>query len=89
MSTPGGLPLYGGSIAKNSVDKQVNNSGNKRGLHPVSVDGQLNSKGNRRGMHPNSKVNLEKGRVVNKRTQKDYSITRIVKEMLDQAAEER
>jgi len=40
-------------------------------------------------MHPNSRKNLDRGRVRNKRAKKDYSITRILKEMLDDPAEER
>lgn len=52
---------------------------------------QLNKNGNRRGMHghPNSRKNLELGRKKNKRTAKDYSITRLIKEMLDDPASER
>jgi len=52
---------------------------------------KLNKNGDRRGMHgnPNSRKNLELGRKKNKRTAKDYSITRIVKEMLDDPASER
>jgi uncharacterized protein (DUF362 family) len=42
---------------------------------------QLNKKGDTRGMHPNSLKNLKPN--------KDCSITRIIKEMLDQVAEER
>jgi len=51
--------------------------------------GKLNSNGNKRGMSPNSRKNLDLGRKHNNRTQKDYSITRIIKDMLDQPAEER
>jgi len=53
---------------------------------------QLNRKGNRRGMHrhPNSMKNLEKRNLKgNSNAKKDYSITRIIKEMLDDPAEER
>lgn len=52
---------------------------------------QLNRNGNRRGMHrhPNSLKNLEKRHGGHKHTSKDYSITRIVKEMLDEPADER
>ena len=49
----------------------------------------LNSNGNRRGMSPNSQKNLGKGRNGNNHANKDYSITRIIKEMLDEPAEER
>lgn len=54
-------------------------------------EAQLNRNGNKRGMHghPNSRKNLELGRKPNHRTAKDYSITRIVKEMLDEPAVER
>lgn len=51
---------------------------------------QLNSNGNRRGMSPNSRKNLEKRNLKgNSNTKKDYSITRIIKEMIDDPAEER
>jgi hypothetical protein len=50
---------------------------------------QLNRNGNRRGMSPKSRKNLEKGRQGNNHAKKDYSITRIVKEMIDDPAEER
>ena len=40
-------------------------------------------------MSPNSQKNLGKGRKGNNHAKKDYSITRIMKEMLDQPAEER
>ena len=50
---------------------------------------QLNKNGNRRGMSPNSRKNLDKGRNGNNHANKDYSVIRIVKEMLDNPAEER
>lgn len=50
---------------------------------------KLNRNGNERGMAPNSRKNLALGRKANHRTAKDYSITRIIKEVLDQPAEER
>ena len=50
---------------------------------------QLNRNGNKRGMSPNSRKNLEKGREGNNHANKDYSITRIVKEWIDEPAEER
>ena len=50
---------------------------------------KLNTRGNRRGMTPNSRKNLEKGREGNNHAQKDYSVTRIVKELIDELAEER
>jgi len=50
---------------------------------------QLNRNGNRRGMSPNSQKNLGKGRNGNNHANKDYSITRIIKEMLDKPAVER
>jgi len=55
----------------------------------MKAKGQVNSKGNRRGMSPTSRENLVLGRKANHRTAKDYSITRIIKEMLPQPAEER
>lgn len=54
-----------------------------------STGKELNKNGDRRGMSPSSRVNLDLGRKPNNRTQKDYSITRIIKEMLDEPAEER
>jgi len=54
-----------------------------------SKEKQVNSAGNKRGMSPNSRKNLSLGRKPNNRTAKDYSITRIIKEMLDEPAEER
>ncbi len=54
-----------------------------------STKKQLNRNGNKRGLSPNSRKNLALGRKPNKRTQKDYSITRIIKEMLDEPAMER
>ena len=53
------------------------------------MDKQLNKSGNRRGLSPASRVNLDLGRKPNHRTAKDYSITRIIKEMMDEPAEER
>ena len=50
---------------------------------------QLNRNGNKRGMSPNSRKNLDEGRKGNNHAKKDYSVIRIVKEMLDQPAEER
>jgi len=52
-----------------------------------STEKQLNKNGNRRGMNPNSRKNL--ARNGNHNAQKDYSITRIIKEMMDNPAEER
>jgi hypothetical protein len=49
---------------------------------------QLNKNGNKRGMSPNSRKNLDNGRKGNNHAKKDFSITRVVKEMLDDAAEE-
>ena len=54
-----------------------------------SSEKQLNKNGKSQGMHQNSRVNLDRGRVANKRTQKDYSITRILKDMADDPAPER
>jgi len=53
------------------------------------VEKPLNSKGNRRGMSLKSQKNLGKGRNGNNHANKDYSITRIIKTMLDEPAEER
>ena len=50
---------------------------------------QLNQSGNKRGLSPNSRKNLELGHKPNRRTAKDYSITRIIKEMIDLPADER
>lgn len=50
---------------------------------------KVNKNGKSQGMHPNSRENLAKGRVKNIRTAKDYSITRIIKEMLDAPAVDR
>ena len=50
---------------------------------------QLNSNGNRRGMSQNSLKNLHPRLKGNNHAKKDYSITRIIKEMLDEPAEER
>lgn len=65
--------------------------GGRVGIKTMAKQSQtkLNSKGNRRGMSPSSRENLAKGRKPNLRTKKDYSITRIIKEMLDQPAQER
>lgn len=54
-----------------------------------STEKQLNRNGNRRGMSPNSQKNLGRGRKGNNHAKKDYSITRIIKEMLDEPADER
>ena len=51
--------------------------------------GQLNSKGDRRGMSQNSLNNLHPRLKGNNHASKDYSITRIIKIMLDEPAEER
>ena len=51
--------------------------------------GQLNSKGDRRGMSQNSLNNLHPRLKGNNHASKDYSITRIIKTMLDDPAEER
>ena len=50
---------------------------------------QLNKNGDKRGMSQNSLKNLHPRLKGNNHASKDYSITRIVKEMLDQPAEER
>uniref|UniRef100_A0A6H1ZHJ3 Uncharacterized protein n=1 Tax=viral metagenome TaxID=1070528 RepID=A0A6H1ZHJ3_9ZZZZ len=53
---------------------------------------ELNKNGNRRGMSLNSQKNIVSAlRTLkeNNHAKKDYSITRIVKEMLDESAEER
>lgn len=55
----------------------------------MASDKQLNKNGDRRGMSPNSQKNLGKGREGNNHAKKDYSITRIIKEMLDEPAGER
>ena len=49
----------------------------------------LNTNGYKRGMNRNSRKNLEKGREGNNHAAKDFSITRIVKKMIDEPAEER
>lgn len=57
-----------------------------------SNETQLNRNGNRRGMHhhPNSLKNLEKrNNKGNSHAKKDYSLARIVKEMVDDPAPER
>jgi len=48
---------------------------------------ELNNNGNKRGMSPNSRKNLELGHKPNIRTAKDFSITRIIKDMLDEKAD--
>lgn len=58
-----------------SIVKQLNNKGNKRGLHPNSL---RNLENGRRPWHN------PKGR-----PPKDYCITSIIKEMLDKEADER
>lgn len=55
----------------------------------MATEKQLNHSGNKRGLSLNSRKNLLLGRKANRRTAKDYSITRIIKEMLDEPAEER
>jgi len=50
---------------------------------------ELNRSGNKRGLNPNSRKNLEKGREGNNHAKKDYSITRMLKEMANEAADER
>ena len=50
---------------------------------------QLNSKGDRRGMSHNSQNNLHPRLKGNNHARKGYSITRIIREMLDQPATER
>lgn len=50
---------------------------------------ELNSNGNRRGMSPKSREALASGRKQNHRAKKDYSITRILKEMANDLAPER
>lgn len=55
----------------------------------MDKDKQLNKNGDKRGMSPNSRDNLALGRKANHRTAKDYSITRIVKDMANDPAEER
>jgi len=54
-----------------------------------STEGQLNSNGNKRGMSPNSRKNLDLGRKGNNHAKKDCSITSILKDMANDAAEER
>ena len=53
------------------------------------TEGTLNRAGNKRGLSPNSRENLDNGRKGNNHADKDYSITRIVKEMADDPAPER
>jgi len=48
---------------------------------------ERNKSGNKRGMSPNSRKNLELGHKPNIRAKRDYSITRIIKEMLDLPAD--
>lgn len=50
---------------------------------------ELNKNGDRRGMSQNSLKNLHPRLKGNKNANKDYSITRIIKEMLDDPASER
>jgi len=50
---------------------------------------ELNRSGNKRGLNPKSRKNLEKGREGNNHAKKDYSITRMLKEMANEAADER
>lgn len=52
-------------------------------------DKGCNKSGDGRGMSPNSLKNLGKGRVGNNFANKDYSVTRIVKEKIDDVAEDR
>ena len=54
-----------------------------------STEGQLNKNGKAQGMHPNSRKNLDRRWVGNNHAKKDYSITRIIKEMIDEPADER
>ncbi len=54
-----------------------------------STDEKLNRNGEAQGMHPNSRKNLDRGRKGNNHADKDYSITRILKEMADDPAPER
>ena len=53
------------------------------------LEKKLNKNGDRRGFSENSRKNLALGRKTNHRTQKDYSITRILKSMADDPAPER
>lgn len=55
----------------------------------MAEDKKLNKAGDKRGLSPSSRDNLLLGRKTNHRTKKDYSITRIVKSMLDEQAVER
>ena len=50
---------------------------------------KLNRQGDKRGMHPNSLKNMRTGHMGNNYSGKDYSITRIIKGMIDEPAEER
>ena len=52
-------------------------------------DWEKNSYGDYRGSSPNSRKNLEKGRTGHNHSGRDYSITRIVKEMIDDVADEK
>lgn len=54
-----------------------------------SIKTELNRSGNRRGMSQNSLKNLHPRLKGNNHAKKDYSITRIIKEMLDEPAPER
>ena len=47
------------------------------------VKEKLNRSGNKRGLSPGSRKGLVLGRKANHNTAKDYSITRIIKEMID------
>lgn len=53
------------------------------------VKEKLNRSGNRRGLSQNSLKNLHPRLKGNKNAKKDYSITRIIKEMLDEQADRR
>jgi len=53
------------------------------------VKEKLNRSGNKRGLNPNSVKNLHSGRKGNNYSAKDYSITRIIKGMLDDPVPER
>ena len=50
---------------------------------------KLNKNGRPQGMHPNSRRNLDRGREGNNHANKDYSITRILKDMANDPAPER
>lgn len=55
----------------------------------VDTSKKLNKNGKSQGIHPNSLKNLHPRLKGNNHAKKDYSITRIIKEMLDQPAVER